>query len=738
MAVIQKIRNKFGKIAGGVIGLALVSFIVSDALNGSLGRLFGGHSSEVITVNGTKVEVKEYEKRVKEYELLTTIYSNRGPLDDEARAQIREQVLQSITYEAVASDMCDKLGIEISDAEKKDLIYGANAHPMVRQFTFMGNPVFANPDTKQFDPARVKGIEDAIAKEPAKQDPNGTFTDNWNAVKGYILRNARIDKFNALMSAGSYAPLYQAKRSVIDNSQMAAIRYVKVPFSIIPDDQAKVSDDDIKAYMQNHKALFETDQASRSIEYVSFDIVPSSQDTFRATGALEEMRAEFTSTKDEKNFVSNKTDEIGLYTEAYLSAKTFGSRYADTIMKEAVGSVYGPYLEDGSYRLTKILDKKTMPDSVTFKQIVVFVTDGKTTVTPDSLAKIRIDSINAAVAAGVPFDSLYSKYNAQNFAQNPKGEIPVTLMAMPSVEQQLSKDAATFIYEANIGDRKVIKIDNSKTTGYIAYHLFTVTQRAAIAPTVKVATVAKNLVSSDSTVNAIYARANEFASKSTTAADFDANVKKMGVDKRVGENIKESSFTIQGLGAAREMIKWAYNHKVGEVSKDPFHLGDVRYVVAKLVSVNEKGMMPITATNRPMLEQRIRDEKKTALIAAKFKGATLESISAASGTAVGQADTVTMGASFIPSLGYEPKVVGYTFNKSFQTNTISPAIKGQGGVFFISVVNRTAMVADPAQQQMMAMQARQQEEGQLRGYMGQMVQQMLIKKADIKYNMENF
>lgn len=737
MAVIQNIRNRFGKIAGGVIGIALVSFIVSDALNGSFGRFFSGHSSEVISVNGTKVEAKEYEKRVKEYELLTTIYANRGPLDEEARAQIREQVLQAMTYEAVASDMCDKLGIEVSEQEKKDLIYGANAHPMVRQFSFMGQQVFNNPDTKQFDPARVKGIEDAIAKDP-KQDPNGTFMENWKAVKEFVVRNARIDKFNGLVSAGTYAPVYQAKRTVAENSQMASIRYVKVPFTIIPDDQAKVSDDEIKAYMQKHKVLFETDQATRSIEYVSFDIVPSHEDTARATGELEGMKAEFAATKDEKTFVNNKTDEIGLYTEAYLSSKTFGSRYTDTIMQQPVGSIYGPYLENGSYRLTKVLDKKTLPDSVTFKQIVVFVTDGKTVVTPDSLAKIRIDSIDAAVKAGAPYDSLYARYNAQQFAQNPKGEIPVTLMAMPSIEQQLSKDAANFIFEGGAGDRKVIKVDNSKTTGYIAYHLFYVTDRKAVSATVKTATVAKTLASSDSTVNAIYARANEFASKSTNAAEFDANVKKMGVDKRVGENIKESAFSIQGLGASRDVIKWAYNHKQGEVSKDPFRLSDTRYVVAKLVSVNEKGMMPITPANRPALEQRVREEKKTALIAAKFKGGSLESISAAAGTTVAQADSITMGASFIPALGYEPKVVGYTFNKSFQVNTLSPAIKGQGGVFFISVVNRNAIAMDPMQQQMMAMQARQQEEGQLRGYMGQMVQQALTKKANIKYNMENF
>ncbi len=736
MAVIQKIRNKYGKIAGGVIGVALVSFIISDARNGSFGGIFGGHDTNVMTVNGTKIESKEYELRVKEYETLTSIYSNRGPLDDAARAQIREQVLQSISYETIVNGICDKMGIQTSEQEAKDLIYGQNAHPLVQQFKFNGRQIFINPDTKQFDPAIVKGYEDEITKDP-KKDPSGTYLEHWNAVKGYVIRMARIDKFNTMMSASAYAPLYQAKRSAANADMMASIRYIKVPFTAIPDDQAKVTDEDIKAFMQKHKAMFETDQASRTIDYVSFDIVPASADSSRATGALEEMKDEFTKTKDDKTFVGNKTDDINLYNEAFVSAKNFGSRYADTIMKQSVGSIYGPYLDNGSFRISKVVDKKVLPDSVKIRQIVIRVSDGKQTITPDSVVKSRMDSIAAAIRGGASFDSLFSKYDPQTFAQNPKGEVPVTLQVMPQLTEQLSKEFSDFVFEGKSGEKKVFKVDNSKTSGYYAYHYVEIIEQTAIGQTMKVATISKSLVPSDSTVNAIFGRANEFASKSTSAAEFDASVKKMGVDKRVGDGIKESSFTIQGLGAARDIIKWAYTAKVGEVSKDPFRLNDQRYVVAKLVSIDEKGMLTVNSANRPMLEQRVREEKKADMIAAKYKGASLESIGTSVSMPVQQADSVKFNASFIPNLGYEPKVVGYAFNAGFQPNAVSPGIKGQGGVYFISVVNRatTPASADPMMQIMME---RRQEEGQLRNYIGQMLQPMLTKKAEVKYNMSNF
>ena len=65
MSVIQTIRNKYGKIAGAVIAIALIGFIISDARNGSFGNFFGGHDSNIMVVNGDKVDPKEYQTRLK-------------------------------------------------------------------------------------------------------------------------------------------------------------------------------------------------------------------------------------------------------------------------------------------------------------------------------------------------------------------------------------------------------------------------------------------------------------------------------------------------------------------------------------------------------------------------------------------------------------------------------------------------------------------------------------------------
>ena len=101
-------------------------------------------------------------------------------------------------------------------------------------------------------------------------------------------------------------------------------------------------------------------------------------------------------------------------------------------------------------------------------------------------------------------------------------------------------------------------------------------------------------------------------------------------------------------------------------------------------------------------------------------------------------DSLTLAAGYIPGLGFEPKVTGYAFCNAFQMNAVSPGIKGQGGVYFISVTRRTPSQIDANIMNMIMPQQRRQQEGQLRNSVSQLLQQTLIKKADVKYNVDNF
>ncbi len=734
MAVIQTIRNKYGKIAGGVIAVALVGFIVSDARNGSLGNLFGGRDASVMKINGEKIDPKDYQTRVKQYETLYTMFNKGRALSDADRAQMNEEVAKMVVYETVAGEQCDKLGIQTSEEEKKELIYGVNADPLVRQFQIEGRMIFMDQQTKEFNPAIVKELEKELVEMPQKLDPTGKLKEQWEAVKAYVLRMNRINKFNALVGGGVYAPLYMVKRDLNDQNAMASIRYVKVPYSAISDADVKVSDDDLKAYMQKHAAIYHTDQEVRGIEYVSFDINPASADSAKALDALAEIKTDFANTteKDMKTFVNSKSDESNSYFGIYFNKNTFTSKEADTILSLPVGTIYGPYYENGAFRLTKVVDRKTLPDSVKVRHILVRTKAQETEILSDTAAKARIDSAIAAIEAGAKFDSMVQIYSEDGEENKKKGgEYTFTL----TDKAGLAKEFGDFAFEGKVGEKKRVKVSNDNYSGY---HYIEILEQKNVASATQLATVAKVLAPSDSTVNAIFGKANEFAGKNPTANEFDATVKKQGYNKRIGDGIKATSFMITGLGPSREVVRWTYEHKVGDVSP-VFQIGEQRYVVAKLSFIQEKGPVGLTAANRPLIEQKVREEKKADLIISKMNGSgSVDAIAQKANQQVMQADSVMLSGTYIPNLGYEPKVVGYTFCSSFQPNTLSPGIKGQGGVYYITVLNRSANPVPDQFVMQIGGRQRAMSENQVRNAVSQMLQQDVARNAEVKYNVANF
>lgn len=721
MAVIQKIRNKYGKVAGAVIAIALIGFIFMDAASGRFGDLLGRNSS-VAKVDGEKIDVKDFSQRTKEYETLYSIYNASRPIDDAARAQMDEQVLNAMVYEKLADKQCEKLGLTTTDEEKKDLIYGVNPDPMVRQFSIEGTPIFNNQQTGMFDPQYVKGFEQQLPQI----DQTGKIKEQWQSVKDYVVRASSVNKFNYMFIAAAYTPHYLLQRSVKDMSSMAAIRYVKIPFTTIGDNEVQVSDDDIKAYMQEHIAQFTTYDPTRSMEYVSFDVKPSADDSAKALTSLQQMKGDFATTKDNENFINSKSDDK--FVEGYLTKKTFPSQYADSIFNMPVGTVFGPYLENGAYKLTRVIEKKEMPDSVKVRHILVRIKSQGRDIRTDSQAKMRLDSAIAAIKSGMPFKDVVTKFSDDDNTKTNGGEYNFTAAQRIQLGKQISKEFADVCFENKPGSTATIKVKND---AYEGYHYIEVEEQKNMEMTYDVGTITKNIFASDNTENAAYSKATQFAGEATGADKFDDAAKKEGLSTKMGDNVRVNDFQIQGIGPSREIIRWMYDAKTGDVS-NVFHV-EGRYIVARLTSIQDKGLMTLTPENRNRIEVDVRAQKKGALIADKYKSlGSLDAIAQTSKQQIQQADSLNAGQAFIPNAGYEPKVVGYAFYQGLPLNKVSPGIKGQGGVYFIMVTNRWTAQQDPhmmdqLRQQQMMMQSQQ------RNNTGQALQQTVIRKADIKF-----
>ncbi|HLO72014.1 MAG TPA: peptidylprolyl isomerase [Flavipsychrobacter sp.] len=715
MSVIQKIRNKYAKVAGFVIALSLVGFILMDASNGPLGSLFGRDNS-VAKVNGEAIDIKAYSQKVKEYETLYS-YSQKGrAIDDATRAQVNQQALADLVNAELVKAECEKLGIQTTAEEAKELIYGMNADPIVRQYQW-----FQNPDTKMFDPQRIKAFE----QQAAQVDPTGKLLEEWETIKNYVLQNNALKKYTMLTAKAVYLPKYMIDKSRKEKSEYAGIDFVRIPYAAIEDNQVPVKDDELVEYMKKNEKRFYNADKSRSIEYVSFDLVPSAEDTASALGVLNQIKNEFTNTVDVESIVNRNSDEQ--YNPSYINKGSFFSPYADSIFKLSTGSVYGPYFENNSYKLTKVVDRKNLPDSVKCRHILIKTEEGGQPIAADSIIKKRIDSVELAIKSGAAFSEMVTKYSQDDGSKQTGGEYTFTLQQ----KNQLSKEFGDFIFDGKAGEKKIVKVSNSS---YGGYHYIEILEQKGIQPALKLATISRLLEPGQTTNNNSYAKAAEFAGKNTTEKAFDDATKKENISKRVADGIKETDFMVNGLGNSRELVRWLYNANKGDVSS-VFTLNG-RYIVAKMTGEQLPGLMKLDANNRPAIEMAVRNEKKAKMLAEKYKSlSSLQAISTSSNQAIARADSFNASQPFINKLGYEPRLLGYVFSGKLQPNTVSPAIKGQDALFYVSLVNKYAVpVAANAEQDfqekmMMMMQLRNSVMGN--------VQETLKKSAKIKYNVEN-
>ena len=703
MSVIQRIRDKAAWIIIGAIALALIAFIVQDALQGGGRGLFSGSSTVLGKVNGTKIDVREFEQRYKMAE--DNYRAQNYPINDQMRNQIRESLWNEYIEEALMGDEYDKLGIVTTENELGDILYGANPPQMLKQ---------------QFTDST--GVYNGRAAYQAVRSLKKN-TPQYNSFVEFqlsLMKNRQREKFTALMGKTVYVPKWLIEKNNAENSQRSSISYVNVPYSTVSDSAVKITDEDVKQYVDAHKEQYKQEN-ERSLVYVTFDASANKSDSenvYKQVVQAKDALANANTSIDIQNVIANNSSETPFFDGYVLSSKMQMSN-ADTLRKLADGAVFGPYLDGGNFVLAKMVGRRNMPDSVKCRHILIKVADQQGQTRTDSAAKKLIDSIETAIKGGTSFDSMVVKYSDDPGSKEKQGEYEFTSTQFSN----LSKEFAEVIFYGNPGDKKVVKVENASYTGY---HYIEVLNQKKIETAFKIAYISRPVVPSDETINSANGLAQQFAAESRSLTAFNDNATKKKLNKFPTE-VKESDYMIMGLGEARELVRWAFNDaKKGEVAEHAFFIGE-KYVVPVVTQTFEKGTMSVEKA-RPLVEYKVRNLKKAEQITKKIGTAsTLEAVAQATGQQVLRADSVVFGSTFIPNVGNELKVLGASFNKDYQSKVSAP-IKGEMGVFVIKVDNITA-VPNPNFDAKQQQQALQQQQGAMVGYR---TFEIMKKAANIK------
>ena len=158
-------------------------------------------------------------------------------------------------------------------------------------------------------------------------------------------------KFDELLVSTTYVTAAEAQRAYEKENETLEVEYLYVPFSSVADSLAQPTESQLKSYFNEHKDKYKSD-ASRTLSYIAFDILPSGEDSLYLRRDMEELKEEFTNTDEDSAFARANSDRSNVYRTYAISdlPKILASN--TNILKE--GDVIGPYIENGSYALYKV------------------------------------------------------------------------------------------------------------------------------------------------------------------------------------------------------------------------------------------------------------------------------------------------------------------------------------------------------------------------------------------------
>jgi peptidyl-prolyl cis-trans isomerase D len=662
MSAIQFLREKAGIFVAGLIGFSLFLFVVSDFFGRGRGeRLKQKKYYEIGQIAGEYVGYQEFEERVQNLQEIYKLSGNNS-VDESTSENIREQVWQQMVREKIQEKQYKDLGIAVSSDELDELVLGDDPHPIVRQ-------LFTDRNTGVFNKsARVNFLKQIETDETAKK--------YWLFFENQILDDRNNTKYNSLVSKGLYVTSKQAEFDLNLNKSSVDFSYIMKNYASVSDSSVAVSKADEEAYFSTHKNNFKRSPL-RDIEYVTFDVTPSDEDIKDSEQWILNTKTEFETITDPVQFINLTADTH--YTGYYVPLNEVPENLRDFVKKEDKSTVFGPYQENGSFKIAKLLNVSDRPDSVHVRHILLAPGQNR------SLEKTRAlaDSLVSLIKAGSSFEAL-AKTNSDDQGS---AQVGGDLGWFQEGKMILPFNNACF----NAKNGEIVKTE----TNY-GIHIIEVLAQSKSVRKYDVGLIDRKILASSATNQKYYSEASQFAGTNTTYEKFNSAIAAQHLNKRVANDVAPQQKTLPGIDNPRTLIISLFSASLGKIILDNsqqavFEVGG-KYVIAYCTKIQQEGIAPLKDVANDIRFALLKD-KKADIISAEFAknnqpGKSLDEIGRTMGLSVQEASQVNFRSYAIPGAGTEPALIAAA--SSAIQGIISGPVKGNNGVFMLTVNNITS------------------------------------------------
>ena len=654
MAVLETIRVKFGIVITVLIAVALLSFIIDPTTLQSVSSSMSS-KYDVGDIDGKAISYNDFQAEVEKFTTINEISSGSSAQSEEQQVAVRNAAWQSLIDQYLFIKNAKKAGLNVGEEEMIAMMSGEMDSPIFTQ-----NPTFYD-ENGIFSKQRLLDFVDYVAT-----DESGRLQTFWNYLQNTALTQEYYAKYLSLFTQSNYVNPLMLTEQIADNNNTFNVEFVMVPFGYAKDSTIVVSDKEIKAYYDAHKKFYKQ-LASRDIEYVVYEVVPSAEDIAAANEALNEVYDEFVSTDNLKSFLLANSDrqyDAHWYKEGELNS------VAKVVNDYAFGDEKGvsKVLSEGdSFYAVRVVESADVPEQVYVKY--------------------------------APADSLLDAAEPQWIPQTPGFE-----------------------------DLMTAKKGSKVTVNGLVFQMLD-TKDAA--PRKRVAVLEKKAVAGKETVNSYYSKANTLATMSEGKYEsFKEAVDSLGAYAHPVRKMAESTDRLGAIEDTKEVTRWAFEAKVGQVS-NIITVNNNYFIVAALKGIHKEGYTPVEEVSAQISNVLYREklaEKKEAEIAEKVAGLEdMQAVAEALGTTVSTKDGIAFSS--MTAQGLDPKFIGAA--SVAEEGKISGPVAGNIGVYVYKVTARETgsfFTEDDAKTR----------DAQMSQYSAQMIVPTMMDDAEVKDNRARF
>ena len=616
MAVLETIRVKLGIFITVLIAVALLSFIIDPSTLQSVSSSMSS-KYDVGEIDGKAISYTDFQADVDRFTTINEIMTGSSVSNEETQISIRNAAWQSLIDKHLFIRNAKAAGINVGEEEIVDILSGVIDSPVITQ-----NPAFCD-ENGVFSPALLNDFVSYIST-----DETGRLKLYWD----YLIESAQTqqyyDKYYSLFAQSNVANPLMLTNEIEANNNTFDVEFVMVPFGYVQDSTIVVSDSEIKKYYEAHKKFFQQ-PASRDIEYVVYEVVPSAEDIAAANEDLVKVYDEFAAAENMKSFLLANSDRQ--YDATWYKAGELNTvaKVVNDFAFQKNASVSEVLTNGNTFYAVRVMEEAMVPDSVFVKYVP---------------------------AASENVDSLLNTVE------------PMWITQVPGFEDVMTAKK------------------NSKVT--VGGLTFEVVDRTAPVAKKRVAVLEKSAVPGKETVNSFYSKANTLATKSAGKYEnFQAACTEEGVYAHPVNRMLESSSRLGSIDHTKEVTRWAFEAKVGDVS-NIITVDNNYFIVAALKGIHKEGyadVKEVASQIENVLYMEKAGEKKAAEIAEKIAGkGTMEAIAEALETSVSTKEGVAFSS--LTAQGLDPKFIGAA--SVAEDGKICGPLAGTVGVYVYKVTGR--------------------------------------------------